>query len=268
MMSPKSARIKALYKPLASAGIVITRPAGTGGALAARVRALGGRPVHLAGLALRRATDTDAAVRALREARKAEIWIFSSPAAVAFAFKLLPSLRIPRRTLVFGVGTGTARALARKGVRAIVPAERSDSEGLLALPELASVRGRKVALVGAPGGRDLIAPALRRRGARVEPVHVYRRERPRLTGRHFAALAATPDPLITLLSSAEALMNLVAIVPAPLLARLRRQMVVVSSDRLARAARAQGFTEIVQAKSALASDLLVAARGVIARHRL
>ena len=267
-MSPKSADAKRLYKPLANAGIVITRPTGTGSALASRVRALGGRPVHLAGLSLRPATDAAAAIRALRDARKAEIWIFSSPAAVAFAFKLLPSLSIPRRTPVFGVGAGTARALARKGVRAIVPVERSDSEGLLALPELASVRGRKVALVGAPGGRDLIAPALRRRGARVEPVHAYRRERPRLTQRHFAALAATPDPLITLLSSAEALTNLVAIVPAPLLARMRRQMIVVSSDRLALAARAQGFAEIVQAKSALARDLLAAAQAVIARHRL
>jgi uroporphyrinogen-III synthase len=74
--------------------------------------------------------------------------------------------------------------------------------------------------------------------------------------------------LITLLSSAEALTNLVALVPRAVLARLRGQIVVVSSARLALAARSQGFTEIVQAKSALARDLLATAQTAIARHRL
>jgi hypothetical protein len=45
-------------------------------------------------------------------------------------------------------------------------------------------------------------------------------------------------------------------------------MIVVSSARLALAARSQGFNEIVQAKSALARDLLAAAQTAIARHRL
>ena len=267
-MSSKSTHTEIFYKPLANAGIVITRPAGTGGALAARVRSLGGRAVLLPGLSLRIAEDNTAATKALREARDAEIWIFSSPATVRFAFRLLPSLRIPRKAHVFGVGAGTALALARRGITAIVPEDRSDSEGLIALPELASIRGQRVVVVGAPGGRDLIAPALRRRGARVERVHVYRRERPRLTQRHFDAFASARNPLITLLSSAEALTNLVALVPRALLARLRGQIVVVSSARLALAARSQGFTEIVQAKSALARDLLAAAQTAIARHRL
>ena len=256
------------HSTLAGAGIVITRPAGTGAAMAARVRALGGRALSLPGLSLRAVSDAAAAVDGLRGARDAQIWIFSSPAAVRFAFRLLPSLRIPRRARVFGVGAGTSLALARRGVRAMVPEERSDSEGLIALPELASIRGQRVVLVGAPGGRDLIAPALRRRGARVQHVHVYRRERPRLTQRHFDAFAGARNPLITLLSSAEALVNLVALVPRALLARLRGQIVVVSSARLALAARSQGFTEIVQAKSALARDLIAAAQTSIARHRL
>jgi uroporphyrinogen-III synthase len=268
MMSSKQARSDGLYKPLANAGIVITRPAGTGGALAARVRALGGNPVLLPGLSLRIAADGIVARRTLRDARDAEIWIFSSPAAVRFAFRLLPSLRIPRKARVFGVGAGTALALARRGITAIVPQQSSDSEGLIALPELAWIRGQHVALIGAPGGRDLIAPALRKRGASVRHVHVYRRERPRLTQRHFDAFATARNPLITLLSSAEALTNVVALTPRALLARLRGQMIVVSSARLALAARSQGFNEIVQAKSALARDLLAAAQTAIARHRL
>jgi uroporphyrinogen-III synthase len=98
------------------------------------------------------------------------------------------------------------------------------------------VRARRIALVGAPGGRDLIAPTLRRRGANVETIHVYRRVPPRLTRRHFDALAAARDPLITLVSSGEALTHLVTLLPPPALARLRTQILVVSSARLAASA--------------------------------
>ncbi|MEN6538749.1 MAG: uroporphyrinogen-III synthase, partial [Mizugakiibacter sp.] len=54
--------------PLAGATVAITRPAGSGGALARRVRALGGAPLLLPGLSLRGAEDADAARRALRDA--------------------------------------------------------------------------------------------------------------------------------------------------------------------------------------------------------
>ena len=130
------------------------------------------------------------------------------------------------------------------------------------------MRGQRVALVGAPGGRDLIAPTLRRRGAKVEPIHVYRRVPPRLTRRHFDALGAARDPLIVLVSSGEALANLVALLPAPLLARLRAQILVVSSARLAVIARAQAFAQIVLARSAAPRDLIAAAAAALARHRL
>jgi uroporphyrinogen-III synthase len=51
----------------------------------------------------------------------------------------------------------------------------------------------------------------------------------------------------------------VALLPAPVLARLRAAVAVVSSERLAQAAREAGFTRIEQAGSALAADLLEAA---------
>jgi uroporphyrinogen-III synthase len=140
--------------------------------------------------------------------------------------------------------------------------------GRLELPELAHVRGRRIALVGAPGGRDLIAPALRRRGAKVEAIHVYRRVPPRLTQRHFDALALAPDPLITLVSSGEALAHLVALLPPPQLARLRAQILVVSSARLAALARTHAFAEIALARSAAPRDLFSAAAAALARHRL
>ena len=265
LLSPRGTRYTT--GPLAGACVVVTRPAGMSGSLVRRVRALDGSAVRLPGISLRMIADLPRAARFLCDVRDGD-WVFSSPAAVHFAFRVAPAMKIPRSSRVFAVGAGTARALTRHGVQAIAPREQADSEGLLALPELADMRGRRVALVGAPGGRDLIASTLRRRGAAVEAVHVYQRVAPRLTRRHFDALAHAPDPLITLLSSAAALTHLTLLLPARLLQRLRHQALVVSSSRLAALARARGFEDIVEAASALPDDLLGAAAKALARHRL
>jgi uroporphyrinogen-III synthase len=247
---------------LEGATIVVTRPAGTSAAILKRVKTLGGYALALPGLALRAAPE-----RLSRIANGAfDAWIFASPAAVRFGIDVVPGR--PARVRAYAVGTGTARALARHGIRAAIPADRADSEGVLALADLKRVRGQRIALVGAPGGLDRIAPTLRRRGAEVEAIHVYRRVPPRLTRRHFEALTAAKDPLITLLSSGEALDNLVALLPPPLIERLRRQVIVVSSARLAGIARENGFEEIVQARSAAPADLLAAAASALVRHRL
>lgn len=250
------------HAPLAGAAIIITRPAGTSASVAHRARKLGGRPILLPGLSLR----ASSLLGPLSTRDRFDDWIFTSPAAVRFGAKVLP--RVRKRDRVFALGAGTARALARHGLRAATPRDRMDSEGLLGLSELAQVRRRRIVLVGAPGGRDLIAPELRRRGAVVEAVHVYRRVPPRLTRRHFNALAAARDPLVMLVSSGEALTYLVKALPADELARLRGQIIVVSSARLVGAARENGFSEIVQARSAAPRDLLAAAASALARHRL
>lgn len=255
------------HAPLAGATVIVTRPAGTGAAMGARARALGGRGLMLPGLSLRSVASPAAVRRALAELASTDIAIFQSPSAVRFARALRPSLRLRRGGIAIAIGDGTRRALTRAGIDAIVP-DRHDSEGVLALTQLRRVRGRRIVLVGAAGGRDLIAPRLRRRGARVELVEVYRRVAPRLTKTHFDALAAARDPWVTLVSSGEALGNLAALLPRTLHAHLQAQMLVVSSARLAGVARRSGFRQIAVARSASARDLFAAAAAALARHRL
>ena len=247
---------------------VVTRPIGTAATLLSDVRARGGVGVALPGLTLRETGDAPTARLLLRAAVGADCWIFTSPSAVRFAFQLEPGLQIGRNAEVFGVGSGTSRELSRYGICASAPTGRSDSEGLLALTGLADVRGKHVTLIGAAGGRDLIAPTLRERGAQIESIHVYERGRPRLNRRHFEALARATDPLITLISSGEALLNLVALLAPPLLARLRQQILIVSSARLAAIAEDHDFEDVRVAASASAEDLLDAACKALARHRL
>lgn len=75
---------------------------------------------------------------------------------------------------VLAVGARTAEVLAAMGYGAVQPA-RADSEGLLALPVLADVAGRRILLVCGEGGRMLLAETLVARGARVERFVCYRR---------------------------------------------------------------------------------------------
>lgn len=246
--------------PLRNVTIVITRPAGTAGPLARRVRKLGGIPVSVPGLSLRATADAASVDQALRRALDGDVLVFTSPAAVRFAADVLP---LATRATVVAVGRGTARALKTANVGDVhFPATRQDSEGVLALSELASLEGRRVALIGAPGGRGLLHPALVARGAIVEIIHVYHRVAPRIDRRHIDPLLKLGRRSAVLLSSAEALDHLHRALIAPAWRRLVQAVAVVSSARLRDVAMAAGFERVVVASSALPSDLLAAAAEV------
>lgn len=236
--------------------VVITRPVGTAAALARRVRAFGGDPMLLPGLALRGATDPDAARQALQAALGDELIIFTSPAAVRHAALLAP---LHTAATVLAVGQATATALNRRGLHSVLTPSRQDSEGLLGLSSLQDVAGRRVALVGAAGGREVLRVELVRRGAQLREVQVYRRVAPRLDRRHADRLQQLPASALVLLSSAEALRWLHQLLPASAWARLVSATAVVSSDRLAEAARELGFGRLLRAASANGGDMLQAA---------
>ncbi|MBB6248024.1 uroporphyrinogen-III synthase [Rhodanobacter sp. A1T4] len=249
-------QIPAGGKNLGGRTVVITRPAGTAAALARKIRAHGGMPMLLPGLSLRKVADEASARLGLEKALTDDVLIFTSPAAVRFA-AALSTLKTSAITLT--VGQSTARALQRHGISAALVPSRQDSEGLLDHPALRDLRDRRVALIGAPGGRGLLGEQLRARGAQLREVHVYQRAAPRLDRRHVDALLQLPVSALVLLSSAEALNHLCHRLPPPALARLFAATAVVSSERLAVAARAAGFGCIAQAASALSADLLDAA---------
>lgn len=244
------------HATLAGRTVVITRPAGTAAALVRQVHARGGVPVLLPGLSLRAADNPDAVREQLAAALQDELLVFTSPAAVRYAHALMP---LKTCATVLAVGQGTARALQRHGVTAQAPLQRQDSEGLLELAALQELRDRHVALIGAPGGRGVLREELVARGAQLRELHVYRRSLPRLDRRHIdAVLQLSPDARV-LLSSAEALQNLLEILPLPARLRLCGSVAVVSSERLAEIVRTASFTQVRVAVSARSKDLLGAA---------
>jgi uroporphyrinogen-III synthase len=225
-----------------------------------RVRKLGGIPVSVPGLSLRATEDASAVDADLRRALEGDVLIFTSPAAVRFAADVLP---LATRATVIAVGRGTARALRTAKLADVrFPETSQDSEGVLGLPELADVHGRRVALVGAPGGRGVLRTQLVARGAVLDEIHVYHRVAPRLDRRHIDPLLKLTRRSAVLLSSAEALDHLHRALIAPAWRRLVQAVAVVSSERLRDVAVQVGFQRVVVAASAMPADLLAAASQV------
>lgn len=184
-------------------------------------------------------------------------WVFTSPSAVSHAQPLL------KRGLpaghVFAVGASTAAVLQRHGIAAIAPEQRHTSEALLDVEQLRDVGNRHIAIVTAPGGRGLIATTLRGRGGVVVEWPVYRRQAVTWSPRMLDALATLDHPLLTIISSAEALDLIATSLPPAAWQRLRDARWIASSERIQMALGQYGATRIHLAASALASDLLNAA---------
>lgn len=201
-------------------------------------------------------TPRDAAAHAsLDAACAASLTVFTSPAAVAAARALIA---FPVRMKALAVGAGTAAALRRAGVADVVHPARMDSEGLLAMPALADVRGRRIGLVTAPGGRDVLAPALAARGASLLRADVYRRAPCPPSARALATFRGAPGPFAIAVSSAEALRVLLAQMHEADARRLRGARVLAASERVAHAARECGFADVRLAAGPRPAQLVAA----------
>jgi uroporphyrinogen-III synthase len=202
--------------------------------------------------------DNIATRDALRSVLTANIVIVASPAAARAAATLAP-LHARRGQVFYAIGATTATTLRRMDRLDVLSPERMDSEGLLALPALQDLRGRDIGLITAPGGRDLIAPTLRERGAQVLRADVYARETIALSPTSLARLRAFDGPLLLPVSSGEALQRVFDIAPPDIAARLRGAHVIVASARLSALATTLGCGIVQIATGPRPAQLLAAA---------
>lgn len=102
--------------------------------------------------------------------------IFLSEHAVRFGIGRLLTANFDLSSVrVFAIGSSTAARLAEAGVAALI-APVASSEGVLAMADLTELAGKGVLIIAGVGGRDVLAPVLIERGARVEKLDVYRRQ--------------------------------------------------------------------------------------------
>jgi uroporphyrinogen-III synthase len=85
----------------------------------------------------------------------------------------------PGNQRVIAIGSATRKALDMRGVAVdLSPREQSDSEHLLAHPDMQQMQGRRVLIIRGDNGRELLAQCLRERGASVDYAEVYMRRIP------------------------------------------------------------------------------------------
>jgi uroporphyrinogen-III synthase len=199
-----------------------------------------------------------AAGPALRAALSCSRVIVSSPAAVRMAHAQL-ALGARRGQSWYALGAGSAGALHRFGIETVrTPEHGSDSEALLALPDLSSPRGERIGLITAPGGRGLIERSLAARGAQVLKAEVYQREALPVSAARLQKLLDLGSDTALLMTSAEAFAPLWQALPPAARKRLQSRPCVVASERLEAQARALGFRRLLRASDASPSSLLAA----------
>lgn len=225
---------------LAGLNIVVTRPREQARGLIQGIERLGGsaRPFPL--LEIEAVSDTQALHRQLTRLKQADLAIFISPNAVRFGMAAITAAGgLPPQLRIATIGQGSAKALHELGVaRLIVPAERFDSEGLLALPELQDVAGKRVMILRGDGGRELLGDTLKVRGATVEYVTCYLRRKHALDVA--ALLSAQPDAITV--TSSEALAHLWEMLKG---SEFLAAALFVPHPRIAELARQQGWKNIV-----------------------
>lgn len=170
-----------------------------------------------------------------------DIIIFVSNNAVTLGIPFVKHLL--DNTAIATVGKGTARLLEQQGYPAsIIPADQFDSEGLLSHPRLQDVNGKSVLIIRGEGGRPLLADELQKRGANVDYLAAYQRRLPLLSKGNVLQRALHDNKLdIILISSSEALDNLLALTEKAQHELLLNTQLAVTHPRQAAKATKLGF---------------------------
>ena len=167
--------------PLAGIGILITRPVRQSATFAERLAVLGGEPFILPSMVISPPADAAPFDEMLRRLGEFDFAFFVSANAAEAVVVRKPQW--PPSLVALAVGPTTADALISGGITDVItPTDRHDSEGVLALPTLERVSGRRVVIFrgesDSSDGRDLFRTTITARGAIVESVACYRRDKP------------------------------------------------------------------------------------------
>jgi uroporphyrinogen-III synthase len=233
--------------PLAGLNIVITRPREQAADLSRRIGQLGGKPLVFPLLEIEAVRDDGTLREQISRLKQTDLAIFISPNAVRYGMAAIRATgELPASLKIATVGQGSAKALHELGIEHIIaPTGRFDSESLLALPELQNVTGKRVMILRGDGGRELLGDTLKARGATVEYVTCYLRSKPDVD----AGALLTSSPHAITVTSSEALSYLWEMLEEAGRIRLAAVPLFVPHERIAIAARQQGWQQVTVTES-------------------
>ncbi len=232
---------------LAKLNIVVTRPQEQANSLAQRITSLGGHAILFPLLEIEPVTDSRLLSDLIARLADFDLAIFISPNAVQYGMAAIQTAgELPKGLRIAAVGQSTARALLNEGVSDIIaPLDRSDSEALLAMSQLQNVRNWKIVIFRGDGGRELLGDTLKTRGAEVEYVTCYRRNKPMVD--ISTLLLSKPDAIT--ISSSEALAYLRDMLNDADQRHILAVPLFVPHARIAEKAHIQGWHNVIQTAS-------------------
>jgi len=263
-------------RPLRGTTIAVTRAAAQAGDLSRLLRAAGATVVGVPAIAFADPRSWRAADAALATLDRFDLLVVTSVNGVERFLRRARRRRAPRSVLrsipVVAIGPATAAAARRGGLRVAAVPERFRAEGLAALLRRLRIgpragardaRGARVLLPRAAEAREAVPEALRRLGARVAVVPVYRTVPARRgRGKVTRALRAARLDLVTFASAATARHFVHGFAPADR-RRLRRVPAAAIGPVTAQEVRRLGFRVAAMPRRATIPDLV----GAIVRSR-
>ena len=228
----------------------VTRPERQAGELCRMIEQGKGIPQLLPTLVIRPFTEAARAAENRLLLEKADIAIFISKNAVIHALDQVPDfIDTMQGKPVLAVGQATARCLEASGFGQVLQAESGGSEALLRLPVLeeTAIREKRVVIIRGLGGREELRDGLQARGALVDYLEVYRRDKPDISQAEMAEFWHDQGPDAVIATSLAGLDNLVELTPAAESGRLLETPLVVMSERISRHAMEAGFKRIAVA---------------------
>jgi len=224
--------------------VVLTRPRADALSLAQAVERDGGEVLHFPTLMVEALCDPQPALGIVRRLSQFDFAVFVSKNAARFGVAMIQARGgFPTGMRIVAVGPGTADTLVQLGCpRPLYPREKHDTQGLLAMRELqrAEVTGRQVAIFRGQGGLETLAEGLRTRGAKVEYAELYRRARPTVDPHQISALRKRGVVDLIVVTSSDAIVNLIAMVSKEDERWLTGCQFLVPSTRVATAAQESG----------------------------
>ncbi len=170
-------------KPLSGKKILITRARGQAGDFAAQLRSVGAEVVEFPTIEIVPPLHWGKIDRAMDQLNAYDWIIFTSANGVDFFWQRMmdrgTNPRLPSSLKVCAIGPATARRLKKKRAAVHYIPKEYIAESILEGFEKMAVKGERILLARAKKARDILPTGLKKMGAEVDVVAVYRTTRPR-----------------------------------------------------------------------------------------
>ncbi|GGB43300.1 uroporphyrinogen III methyltransferase [Oceanisphaera marina] len=238
---------------------LVVRPEPQASSLSQALRAAGHQPVNSPLLSFVEGAELSRLPQLLGQLSAQDYVIAVSVHAVNFTDNALRqhNLSWPEAHYI-AVGEATGNAFAEVGIPgAAVPGDPR-SEGIISLPGLEQLSGRRVVILRGNGGRHMIAPTLTDRGARVDYCEVYQRQyRQDPNGKLVKSWQSHGVDSI-IITSGGLLSHVVQLTDDRAKDWLLSRLLIVPSIRVVIEAKELGFTQIINAEGASNQALIAA----------